>query len=359
MRVLAAQLTARVPGGTGRYTGALIRSLMVQAEGGRRVEAVGVWHDVRPLLPREIAVSTVRVPVQVTARLWERGLPPYLASDGVIHAPTLLVPPKRSSQRLVVTVHDVVPWTHPETLTPRGVRFHHLMAARAAREADLIVTPTEAVARQLREVLGASVRIEAVLSGVVLNDPPRDAARRRAALGVSGDYCLFVGTAEPRKGLDVLAEAMSRPAVTHLGLVVVGPPGWGQVQVPDLAARAGISSRVVVTGTVGEADLSALYAGARVLAMPSRAEGFGFPVVEAMGYGVPVVVSDDAALVEVAGGAALTAPVGDADALALALAAAAVPGPEREALVSAGRRRARDFRWDEVGRRMWRLYGAL
>ncbi len=365
VRLLATQLAAPVPGGTGRYTEQLWAALVA----GRPADAelTAWWPTRRP--PPSLTdpsggatglVVTPRVPVpyRALARLWEIGSPPYPAADGVVHAPTVLVPPRRRS-RCVVTVHDVVPWTHPETLTPRGVRFHHRMGARIAAAADLVVTPTEAVAEQVRRLLTPRAPVVSVHSGVTPLVPPADAAARRLRLGVTGDYVLFVGTAEPRKGLDVLVEAMAAPDLLSLSLVVAGAAGWGDVDVADLAARAGVRSRAVVTGRLSDADLAAVYAGATVLAMPSRAEGFGFPVLEAMGHAVPVVTSDDPALVEVGGGAAAIVPVGDARALAEGLAAAALDPRRRAELSNAGPARAAQFSWAKTAAAMWSLYAEV
>jgi len=165
-----------------------------------------------------------------------------------------------------------------------------------------------------------------------------------------------VGTAEPRKGLDVLVGAMGYPPLRDRRLVVVGPTGWGNVSIATLAGDAGVSDRVLVTGRVPDADLAAVYAGASVLAMPSRAEGFGLPVLEAMTQGVPVVTSADPALVEVGGGAALITAIDDSEALADALGRAAESGPERDALVQRGVARADQFDWGRTARRMWGAY---
>lgn len=356
--VLAAQMCARVPGGTGRYTEELVRALAAATPQDASLSA---------LAPRGCAAaerlpvrtSTLPLPAGLLSRLWERGWPPHAARSGVVHAPTLLVPPARRGCALVVTVHDVVPWTHPETLTPRGVAFHRRMGARAARDADVIVTDTAAVADRVRELLAPRGRVVSAHLGVTVSPVPDDAATRRSAVGVGRDYVLFVGTAEPRKGLDVLVAALAEPALADLDLVVVGPAGWGDVSVADLAAKAGVGGRVVVTGRVGEADLQALYAGARMVAVPSRAEGFGLPLVEAMGHGIPVVTSDDPALVEVGGGVAAVTPVGDAPALAAALAEAAAEGPARALRVEEGIRRAAEFSWAGTAAAMWDVYRSV
>jgi len=270
------------------------------------------------------------------------------------------VPPVTAALGLVVTIHDVVPWTHPETLTPHGARYHQRVGARAAREADVLVTPTHAVAAQVRDVLRPACPVVAVHPGVAVRSVPADApARSQRHRRSRRPYLLFVGTAEPRKGLDTLVAALAHPDLVDYDLVVVGPAGWGDVRVPDLAAAAGVSSRVDVTGHVSEEDLVALYVEAAALAMPSRAEGFGFPVAEAMAYGTPVVTSADPALVEVGGEAAVAVPINHPQALAETLARVAAEGPERRRRAALGRELARSFDWATTAERMWTLYSSV
>jgi glycosyltransferase involved in cell wall biosynthesis len=358
VHVVATQLCSRVPGGTGRYVAELLRGLVRVRPHRARLTAVAS-RGCQAVDQLGVGIERLSPPLPILARLWERGLPPVPRATDVLHAPTLMVPPVRAGAALVVTVHDVVPWTHPETLTSHGVAFHRRMARRAAAEAAAIVTPTEAVAVRVRELLGPSGSVHVVPPGVPHLPAPRDGPQRREARGLIRPYVLFVGTAEPRKGLDVLVTALARPTLADLDLVVVGPEGWGDANAGEMARRANVWDRVHVTGRVDDADLAALYAGASALAMPSRAEGFGFPVVEAMAHGVPVVVSADPALTEVAGDAAEVVPVGDVDALAEALAQAAGGGSGREQRVAQGRARAAEFDWDRAAATMWSLYESV
>ncbi len=358
VQIVVAQLCAPYPGGTGRYTEGLVRALYETRTAGRIVSGLTTRTCVAvAALP--MPVRELHLPGPLVARLWERGLPPRPRAAGVVHAPTLLVPPVSASQSLVVTIHDVVPWTHPETLTRRGVSFHRRMGERAMSHADVVVTPTSAVATQVRALLSPQCAVVTVHSGVSVTPRPTDAVQRRAALGVPARYVLFVGTAEPRKGLDLLVEAMCVIPGAGLDLVVAGPEGWGNVSVSDLARAAGVADRVHVTGRVSEADLAALYDGAQVVALPSRAEGFGYPVVEAMSYGIPVVTSDDPALVEVGAGVAAVAPVSDVDALGAAISRLADGGPERDDTIARGIARAADFDWTLTATRMWEIYASL
>ena len=355
--LLAAQLMARVPGGTGRYTSGVLEALAATSTPERSVAALLPLGPLPAGLP-PVAVRRVPGPDRVLARLWERGWPPRLGGVDVVHAPTLLVPPVSGSTRLVVTVHDVVPWSHPQTLTPRGVAFHRRMAERAARTAAVVVAPTHTVASSLREVLGAGVDLRAIPPFLPQLPPAESSGSLRTRLGVPGGTCSSSGRRSPARASTSSSPPWPRRA-WPASLVVVGPRGWGDVHVDSLAAAAGVADRVRVTGRVDDAALAGLYDGARVVAVPSRAEGFGLPVVEAMARGVPVVTSDDPALVEVGGGATLVTPVADVDALATALATAAAPGPERERLVQAGRERAATYSADVTVDALWSLYAEV
>jgi glycosyltransferase involved in cell wall biosynthesis len=354
------QLFAPVPGGTGRYAGELATALALTVPPESSLQPWSAWHGPNP--PALSGASSLRqLPLasKVLSRMWERGVGPAPRDADVVHATTLLVPPKKRAA-LVVTIHDVVPWTHPQTLTPRGLRFHQRMGSRAAGEADLIVTDTVAVASQIRDILSPRADVIAVHPGFSSAlRVPVDAGERRARYVVGDGYLLFVGTAEPRKGLDTLLDALLEPALKEETLVVVGPRGWGGIDVGQDAEARGIGDRVTVTGRVDDADLASLYAGASFVVMPSRAEGFGLPVLEAMALGVPVVTSDDPALREVGGGATQLFPVGDASALSAAIARVLNEVALRAQMIEAGRTRGKDFDWLNSARTLWSLYARL
>jgi glycosyltransferase involved in cell wall biosynthesis len=216
------------------------------------------------------------------------------------------------------------------------------------------------VADQVRRILAPGAEVVAVPPGFSSHlTVPDDARERCLRHGGRGDYVLFVGTAEPRKGLDTLLDAWSGPALRGQSLVVVGPRGWGGVDVTQGARVRGIEDRVIVTGRVDDLDLAALYSGASLVVMPSRAEGFGLPVLEAMTLGVPVVTSDDPALREVGGGATQTFPVGDSTALSAAIDRVLSDAGLMAQMSEAGRMRAKDFDWLDSARTLWDLYARL
>ncbi|QTR01587.1 glycosyltransferase family 4 protein, partial [Saccharothrix algeriensis] len=228
------------------------------------------------------------------------------------------------------------PWTHPETLTARGAAWHRKVIGRAVARASAIVVPTAAVAAELRRCAPGAAPIRVVPNGVTrwpAERPVPDLPER---------YVLAVGTIEPRKGFTALVAATAELGVP---LVVVGPQGWGGV---DLRAP-----HVRLLGRLGDPELAHVLRRAAVLAAPSLAEGFGLPVVEAMAAGVPVVHSDAPALVEVGGGAGLVVPRGDRAALVSALRSVLGDRGVAERARAAGRVRAEAFTWENAAREVW------
>ena len=195
---------------------------------------------------------------------------------------------------------------------------------RVLREADAVVAVSELTKRETVALAGISPeRIRVVPNGV---DPVFTQDGPRA----DGDYVLAVATLEPRKNLARVVEAARLAGVE---LRVVGARGWGGVEAEGWV------------GEIPDAELAALYRGARCVLYPSLYEGFGLPVLEAMSSGVPVVTSRGTAMEEVAGGAAVLVDPLDVEAIAEGIRSAEA---EREELVVRGLARAREFTWERA-----------
>ena len=328
--------------GVGRYTAALLAELATRSEVDVTVTAFTARGQgaLRRMVPEGVRVRGWPVPARVLRACWERHRwPPVelLAGNAeVLHATNFVLPPTRRA-RGVVTVHDVAFLDRPGDLAPAQRDLPGLVRSSVAR-ADVVCTPSHAVADQVAERLGVPAeRIVVTPLGV---DPSWWHSRAptvalREALRLPPRYLLFVGTAQPRKGLDVLLAAHQ----THEGLpplVLAGPAGWG-VTSPS-------SERVLTVGYLADADLRSVVAGATTLVLPSHEEGFGLPVLEALATGVPVVCSDVPALREVTDGLATLVPPGDPSALIEALSLVDHTASDR-ATVAARRAHAARYTW--------------
>jgi glycosyltransferase involved in cell wall biosynthesis len=362
--VLLEQLLAPVPGGTGRYSRELTAALAATTPAGWSVGSAVARHadPTLAVIPGVEGPDVLPLPRRALVAAWESGVPLWPGGD-TVHAPTPLAPPgPRRGCGLVVTVHDTVPWTHPDGLTRRGVGWHRRMIGRAARRASALVVPTAAVADDLPRHVPCQERVHVVGAGVsqAVACPPEEAAEIVIRLGLPPRYVLAVGTLEPRKGIDTLLAALAAPDAPDLPVVLAGQSGWGRVDPAALARESGLDpGRVHVLGRISDPELAVVLHGAAVLAAPSRAEGFGLPVLEAMAAGVPVVHSDAPALIEVAGGAGVTVKRDDPAALAAALRAVLSDSGQADNMIAAGRRRAERFTWEAAARRVWSIHVEL
>ena len=231
----------------------------------------------------------------------------------------------------VATVHDIWPFVVPAH--DRRVREREQTHYRVTcKRASLIVAVSEFTKSEIVRHLGvAPEMIRVIPQGV----PPPLPVARPARSSTASRYVLFVGEVEPRKDIDTLLAAMARlphDIRTQTALVVVG-------RSHGLSPRAHPDVHLELTGELDDdRRLAEWYAGAAVFAFPSKYEGFGLPVLEAMSYGAPVVASDAASIPEVGGDAALYFPSGDADALAARMRAT---GLARVALFDEGTRAMR------------------
>ena len=290
------------------------------------------------------------------ARLaWEQtGLPLVAQQVGadVVHSPYYTMP-LHCPVPVVVTVHDVTFFSEPDLHSAVRTGFYRSATRTAVRRASRVVVPSHATKDELERLLSADpTRIDVALHGVDLTTfhPPTEAERDRVAarLGLRGTpYIAFLGVLERRKNVPDLVRGWVR-AVQDLpappALVLAGSSGWDDVV--DLAvAEVPPHLKLVRPGFLRPADLPGLLGGAMVVAYPSKAEGFGLPVLEAMACGAAVLTARRLSLPEVGGDAvAYTEP--DPDSIAVALRALIDDEPRRVSLSRSGQERAREFTWE-------------
>ena len=350
------QLFARVPGGIGTYVRELLPALTAADDSLEITPFHSRWR--RP--PPEDLASLHPVQLQRGIRglypSWNAvgrpSLPRRLAALDILHLPSpVAVPPAGSSQRVVVTVHDLafrlLPRLYPaawRTLYRTGLR-------RAARRADAIIAISSRTAADLVRMARVDpARIHVIPLAASLPARPDDPEPALRRLRIPRPYVLFVGTLEPRKNLVRLIRAYRRTAVRlpH-ALVLTGPLGWHSQRLHREVAVPG-PGRVILTGPVPEADLDALYRGAEAFCYPSLYEGFGLPVLEAMARGVPTITSSASSLPEIAGRAAVIVEPRSVRDLSAALERILTDGDEAVRLATMGRERAAEFSWRRTAR---------
>jgi glycosyltransferase involved in cell wall biosynthesis len=376
LRVIVDRIAGPTPGGIGRYTEELTRQLIATAPAGCEVSGIVSsspeqdYDRIATLLP---GLSTLYKTSLDRAQLrlaWQYGFT-HLPGSGMLHAPSLLAPLRKhdrlnnAGDQVVVTVHDTIPWSHPDTLSARRLAWYRAMTKRAHRYADAVVVPTHAVAAQLAEIHDFGDRIR-VIGGAVSSklEVPIDPDVRAERLQLPERYILSVGTLEPRKGVGALIAAMADPALDGVQLLIAGPAGSGEFDIQAVAAEAGLDEdRVRSLGYLADADLAVALHRASVFVFPSLAEGFGLPVVEAFHFGTPVVHSDDPAVVEVAAGAGITVEREDAEGYPHRLAEAIRSVLDDPALAQrlrfSGIDRSKNFSWRDSAEKVWQLHADL
>jgi glycosyltransferase involved in cell wall biosynthesis len=269
----------------------------------------------------------------------------------VLHSPAAVGPVRVPRVGCVVTLHDLIPMREGEAWeTGRAARSTSALQLRCARWADRVLAVSEAARDDLIATGGLDPRkVEAVPSGVrppVPGTPATPEAQLRAALDLGdGPVVLSVAQKRPYKNLPVLVRAVAALPDDRVRLVLPGAPTPHEAELRALAAELGIAHRVRFPDYVSEADLEGLYALAACFVLPSRIEGFGLPVLEAMARGVPVACSDLTALPEVAGDAAELFDPADQAAADAAVARLLADREWAAELVRRGHERVARFTW--------------
>ncbi|TCO73754.1 glycosyltransferase family 4 protein [Chromatocurvus halotolerans] len=323
----------------------------------------------RPGILAKARVQLAQVPLAV--RVYA-ALAPRVASlrlrryrDHVFHSPNFILPPFAGPS--VATVHDLSTVMYPQFHPAARVALMQRAMPQTVARATRLITPSESVRREVIAHFGlAAGRVVATPLGVDPVFAPRcatDLASDLRTLGLqAGTYLLCVATLEPRKNIGRLLDAyqdLPQALRQRYPLVLAGAPGWhGEAlnrRIRDLAQ----GGQVRQLGYVSQAQLPALYAGARLFAFPALYEGFGLPVLEAMASGVPVVTSDCSSLPEVAGDAALLVNPLDTDALRAALARGLEDEGWRGVARERGLARAAERSWPQCVARTLAVYRSL
>lgn len=288
------------------------------------------------------------------------GLLARLARVDLLHL-TMPMPLGPGAPPTVVTVLDLTPVLFPQWFTPIMALRTRRWLRLALRRAAAVITISQHTADDLlRVVPDLTVPVRPVLLGSFL-EQACGPAPLPAGVAAPG-YLLSVGTLEPRKNLALVLEGyaqLTRALPAAPPLVVVGGAGWKTQDLGAIAAELGVADRIVRLGYVSDAQLYSLYSHAAVLLYPSRYEGFGFPLLEAMGCGCPVITSSSSSLPEVVGAAGILIDPERPRQLALALELLLTQPALAAEMRRAGLARASQFSWERCARETIAVYREL
>lgn len=306
-------------------------------------------------------VSPFATPHEVFRAAWEHIAVPFEARRhgiDVYHSPNYTLPLVLPCPA-VVTVHDLA-FMDPRFHNRRLQVYLKLLTGISLRRAARVIAVSDYTRSQIEQRFPhVKGKVSVVYSGL---DPSFVGEAQLVRRNGARPYILFVGSIEPRKNLRRLVRAyeiaMRSTGLPH-ELVLCGPWGWRYKPIAQSLEESPLRDRIRHIGYVPPADLPGLYANADLLAYPSLDEGFGFPIIEAMSAGTPVITSDRAAPPEVAAGAALTVPPENVDAIAAAIASVLTDSALATDLAEKGRARAADFSWTRTAEQTMDIFRSV
>jgi glycosyltransferase involved in cell wall biosynthesis len=281
----------------------------------------------------------------------------------IFHAPANVLP-RSVPCASVLTIHDLAFMRHPEFFRPTRRYYQRTLTRRSAKAATVIVAVSEHTKRDLVEYFHLDPGKIRVIHNSIAPDfqpvDPATLAHFRAEKGLPERYLLYLGTIEPRKNLETLVTAYARLR-THMGpqtppLVLAGAKGWYYEQLFKRIRELGVERDVTFVGYVSREEQPLWYAGAAVFVYPSLYEGFGMPIVEALGCGTPTLTSNTSSMPEAAGTLATLAPPQDAEALAKAMYHMLYDDALRARTQAEGPSWARQFSLERMARQYIEVY---
>lgn len=334
--------------GTARYAEELLAAMTAVCRPADEVITASGWRRLRRghrvlrvvNLASDLVWTTVGVPATALRRDVE-----------VWYSPSNIVPPFLGCPS-IVTIHDVNVLLDPDAYDRGYARYAEVLFRMSARRAAHVITDSEFSRDRLMRLFGvAGDRVSVVYPG--LDHTLAATVDPEPIPGLSEHFALFVGQTEPHKNVGLLLDVWETASPADLDLVIAGQPGREHARIMDRANRPPLAGRVYILGKVTPGQLETLYARASCFLFPSRAEGFGFPPLEAMARGVPAAVARAGSLAEVTAGAALTFDPDDPDELTACILAMATDSSVRSSLMTEGVRVAGRYRWTAAAEAVW------
>lgn len=344
--------------GVGRYTRELIEHLTPMITPPDKLSAVyfDFKHEAEPIALPGVKAHAIRwCPGRLAQFAWNHlHAPPYNWFAGkadLYHFPNFIIPPLQRG-KAVVTIHDLAFMRYPQFAEMRNVHFLNKHIHRTASRADAILTVSHFSAKEVCTYLNVpQERVFPIHHGI---DPrfkrpePADMRQTLAGIGLDRPYFLTVGTVEPRKNIQHLVRVFEALTEFDGDLVIAGGMGWKTGPILECIRNSPRAEQIKCLGFTDDATLPALYAGAEMFLLSSFYEGFGFPPVEAMACGTPVVSSTGGSLEEVLGEAASLLSDFNVDRWVSAIERVREDSQHRQDLIEKGYQKAASYTWEKT-----------
>ncbi|MEM6280844.1 MAG: glycosyltransferase family 1 protein [Chloroflexota bacterium] len=363
-------------GGIGRYVRELVREL-AQQDGTTdyRLFVAGARSTQLPTVPgSNFCWKNITLSTRWLARIWHRARLPlpvehFTGDVSIFHATDFVLPPTRPDTKTLLTVHDLSFVQTPETAAPRLRAYLNRVVPRSIQNADHILADSAATKQDIVSIYGTEPeKITVLLSGVnhgrfapVTDISILKAMRSRYGIDERSPYIFSIGTVQPRKNYSRLVEAITRIRRndTPVNLVIAGGQGWLEDEFYRTVDNLNAHDYVRMIGFANDDDLAALYSGAICTAFVSLYEGFGFPVLESMACGTPVITSNVSSLPEVAGDVAPMVDPYNTDEITAAIQRILSNADYRYTLHERGLQHIQQFTWARSAATLRETYRAM
>lgn len=292
----------------------------------------------------------------------------FLPKVDILHFPNFFIRPFKHG-KCVLTIHDLSFIRYPQFTEPKNLKFLTKQVKMAVHRADKIIADSDFTRNEIIDVYDVTPsNVVTVYPGIrnVFREPvsPRAIESVRKNYNLEGRFILFVGTIEPRKNLLGLIEGFrimreSSPHFRDVKLVICGMSGWLFETTLKRMEQPDVADGIVRTGYISDEDLPALYSAAEALALPSWYEGFGFPCVEAMACGVPVLCSKDSSMSEITKDASVLVDPARTESIAEGLIRILSDSESRKNLVTKGKLLAKNYLWERTAKETYEVYKSL
>lgn len=308
-----------------------------------------------------------RIPGKLLLKAWQWfNSPPvetFLGKIDIFHSINFHIMPQHKGKK-IVTFHDLYFFIEPQNTERFGGRYFLITLPKRIKEVDMVIAVSQSTKQDIMKFLGIpEERIRVIYEAVdesFREIKDRDAIEKiKTKYKIEGDYLFFVGTLEPRKNLIRLVEAfamLKRGGHFPFKLVLAGKTGWAIDGLFRKIEDLGIKGEIIFSGYVVPEDLPYLYNGAEIFVFPSLYEGFGLPVLEAMGCGIPVLTSKKSSLPEITRGAAILIDPMNVEEIAKGMRMLIENESLRNEMVVRGLQRVKDFSWRRTAEETLRLY---